>query len=556
MAFFFLTFLMLTVSSSLNHTRLQAFVQILASKIEDPSRNIIKKSENEFGKSRNSHFETMKTDDTSLAISYGGAGADAPNSLWDWLVEVDSFREPNSVTSPALAVHHQSADHLSGLLSTGRPAQSAEHFSWTCSNLLDAVESLAAIWSNAGVRAGDAVFTFVENSAEWALFFYTSIRMGTVFVPLEPKTVKRKEELRMMIETLQPAVVLAQDRETALLYEKHIGDGSCEKFKAVCQSNGCPGWQQLSLIERLPDLQSPSVPFTRDPDSTACLIMFTSGTTNAPKGCPVSVTGMAAQISQYHESAGPGTWTPQTRMLINTNNFRPICYLACLSAWKAGGSVVFPSATFSPERSLRILKHGRCTHTWFVPAQLNMISSLHVSEQERPSTLKIVLTSGDVADSALLRKTQTALQPEKIVYHWGMSECAPLMGYRDNESAPRIKDGLVGVGRALSGTYVMVAKSGTHVPAKKSEHGDLHVSSQALIRNYLNGVKAEDFYDDAEGKRWFKTGDVAVMEEDGVIFVVGRTKDVIKCKGFGIVPSIMEHCLDEVFKVEVSLFQR
>lgn len=495
----------------------------------------------------------MKTDDTSLANYYGGPGADAPNSLWNWLVEADSFREPNSLTSPALTAHHQPADHLSGLLSTDQPAQSTEHFSWTFSNLLEAVENLAAIWSQAGVREGDAVFTFVENSAEWALCFYTSIRIGTVFVPLEPKTVRREEELRMMTETLRPAVILAHDRETALLYEKHSGDGKCEKFKAVCQSDACPGWQHLSSIERLPDLQSPPVPFTRDPDSTTCLIMFTSGTTNAPKGCPVSVTGMAAQISQYHESAGPGTWTPETRMLINTNNFRPICYLACLSSWKAGGSVVFPSATFSPERSLKILKQEHCTHTWFVPAQLNMISSLHVSEQERPSTLKVVLTSGDVADSALLRKTQTALKPEKIVYHWGMSECAPLMGYRDDENAPRIRDGLVGVGRALSGTHVMVAKLGTHVPAKRGEHGDLHVSSRALIRGYLDNVKAEDFYDDAEGKRWFKTGDVAVMEDDGVIFVVGRTKDVIKCKGFGIVPSIMEHCLDESFKVEVSL---
>jgi acyl-CoA synthetase (AMP-forming)/AMP-acid ligase II len=182
-----------------------------------------------------------------------------------------------------------------------------------------------------------------------------------------------------------------------------------------------------------------------------------------------------------------------------------------------------------------------------------MISSLPIKEEKKPSAIKVVITSGDLADEALLYKAKEALRPMKVVPSWGMSECAPLMGYRNDEPAPRYRSGLAGVGRALQGTCVKIAENGTETAARKGEHGDLHVTSQALIRSYLRNAKPEDFYDDPEGKRWFKTGDVAVMEDDGVVFVVGRTKDVIKCKGFGIVPSIMERCLDDFFKVEVSL---
>lgn len=490
---------------------------------------------------------------TSSAEHYGGPGSPAPNSLWQWFTEAESFREASNAFAPALCALHQPGDHLSGLLSAGHPAQPKGHFKWTYSEFLTATESLAALWGLAGVQKGDSVFTFVTNSAEWALFFWTSMRMGTIFVPLDPNTVKRKDEITNLIKMLRPTVVLAQDSETAALYEGHSGGEDSARFKVFGQGDFHRGWKHLASLKREPGLQAPPVTIADDPDTAICLIMFTSGTTNLPKGCPISVSGMAAQIGQYHHSIEPTSWTPEARMLINTNNFRPICYLACMNAWKAGGSVTFPSATFSPATSLEALRQEGCTHTWFVPAQLSMISSLPMKEENKPSAIKVVITSGDLADEALLYKAKEALRPMKVVPSWGMSECAPLMGYRNDEPAPRYRSGLAGVGRALQGTCVKIAENGTETAARKGEHGDLHVTSQALIRSYLRNAKPEDFYDDPEGKRWFKTGDVAVMEDDGVVFVVGRTKDVIKCKGFGIVPSIMERCLDDFFRVEVSL---
>jgi acyl-CoA synthetase (AMP-forming)/AMP-acid ligase II len=181
-----------------------------------------------------------------------------------------------------------------------------------------------------------------------------------------------------------------------------------------------------------------------------------------------------------------------------------------------------------------------------------MICSLSIREEERPSLLEVVLISGDTAEEALLRKTKDALRPKRIVFNWGMNECAPLMGFCGNEPALEFLDGLVGAGRALMGTYVKISETGTERAVMRGETGGLHVSSQALIRSYLGGVNHGDFYKDAEGRRWFKTGDVAMIMENGVVFVVWRTKDVIECKGIGIVPSIMEHSLNEFFSVEVS----
>lgn len=60
--------------------------------------------------------------------------------------------------------------------------------------------------------------------------------------------------------------------------------------------------------------------------------------------------------------------------------------------------------------------------------------------------------------------------------------------------------------------------------AKPNEHGELHISSQGLIKSYLGGYGRNSFYDDQVG-RWFKTGDLAIMGEDGMIWITGRIQD-------------------------------
>lgn len=504
-------------------------------------------------------MSAMSEDDGGPAIN------PAPRSLWRWLLANGTPNEDEEGKHRrALTVLHQPSHHLSGLIdSTGEFHQSS-YFSWSYKSLASCAENLAALWAHEGIQAGDHVLTFVDNSAEWSIFFWTCMRIGAVFVPLDPALIRRREELQWLRESLKPAAVLTQDHKSAEQYQSCCGNAGSEKFKVfgnhLDQSEDTlPGWRALQKVNARKELP-PAPHFEGDPYSTTSLIMFTSGTTHRPKGCPVSVAGMAAQIDQYHQFYG-SQWSKNVRFLINTNNFRPICYLGAMNTWKAGGSVIFPSKTFAPEASIKAINLLHCTHTWAVPAQLRMLCSFvesqhngdSIPEIQAPSTLKCVLTSGDVADEVTIAKGKAALRPDSLIASWGMSECAPLFGCSTDKPVPISNRGLRSVGWALPGTSVRIVDPEKQCVLPRGKHGALHVSSpQALIHHYVGNASAEDFYNDQNsGQRWFITGDTAYMDDSGATFIAGRTKDIIKCKAFGIVPSIVEDYLDQTFEVEV-----
>lgn len=480
--------------------------------------------------------------DIQMSESDGGPAEVQHKSLWQWFIR--EARQQHDAT--ALVALHQAPEHLSTLLTKPDQVWSADHFTWTYGQLLEAVENLAAFWSESGIKPNDKVFTLVNNSAEWALFFWACMRLGTTFVPLDASVLNRNDEIQWLISDLKPAIVLASNAEDAEMYDRF---GGREKLKIVCgkSSNALHAWHRLSDLaaRKSTPAAAPLEHFER-----VALFMLTSGTTSRPKICPVTERGIIAQITQYHLLKN-SRWDRQTKFLINTSCFRPICYLACLSTWQRGGTVVFAATTFDPKIALQALISQQCTHTWMVPAQVKMIAAFAESTNTTPSTLKSVIVSGDTIDGDTVARGQRALRPQHFLVHWGMSEGAPLFGFQAHDSEPKRDADPIGLGRALPGTRVRIAEPGTRSPVPRGTSGELHVSSTSMINGYLGNANAEDFYEDEHG-RWFVTGDLAFMDSSGVVAIDGRTKDIIKCKGFGIVPSIVERYLDTTFEVEVS----
>lgn len=372
------------------------------------------------------------------------------------------------------------------------------------------------------------------------------MRFGATFVPLDPYALRRENEIRALVSGLGPAVVLTRNSSDAEQYDCF---GGLEKLKVCCTGSldSLPAWRGIS------DLQTKSItpaPLPASNPTRTVMLMLTSGTTRLPKGCPVTELGMVAQITQYHQLGG-GCWDADTKMLINTMCFRPICYLASLSAWQRGGMVVFVSDLFDAEASLRAIISQRCTHTWMVPAQLSLTAAVSERTGCRATELKLVLVSGDTVTRDTITRAEEALQPRRLLPTFGMSEGAPLFGYRENEAPSTRQKDPQEVGPPLPGTRVRICEPGTTSVVPRGTTGDLHVNSESVIHHYFQNEQPEVFYDDDQG-RWFITGDLASMNESGLVSIVGRTKDLIKCDGIGIVPSVLEDYLSASFDTEVS----
>jgi acyl-CoA synthetase (AMP-forming)/AMP-acid ligase II len=489
------------------------------------------------------------TYDETLSQSSGGEAEPIPESLWEWL----STEARKNLDGTALIASHQSANLLRNIVP--KTQHGAAYLSWSYSQLLTAVDRLAYFFDKQKVVAEDAIYAFVDNSnvAEWTLLFWTAARLGLVLVSLDPGTLERPEEVESLIKSLKPAVVVTRSFSLAKAFDEF--KALSPKLKLLCSDERRDdSWQSLGQLQVEADV-SLGPGRRSDPGETA-LVMCTSGSTSLPKGCPVSVRGLIAQTRQYH-SLYRVDLSRETRHLVTTLTFRPICYLSCLNTWAVGGTAIFCGKDFDPARTFRALRDLEVTHAWFVPAMVHLMYkqfSEKKLDERATQAVKVVMMSADVADRDVVTAAREMFPPDRtrLVPHWGMSEGAPLFGFVDEE-AEKLKfdesTGVAGVGKALPGTSVKICETGTtNRVVKRGKQGELHVSSIATIDHYLGGRAADDFYQDEAGT-WFKTGDTAVMDQTGVIFIAGRTKDIVVVNGRSIIPSVLEGCLKEGFGV-------
>lgn len=464
-----------------------------------------------------------------LSEDFGGDAESCPDSLWEWLSGAGSQnREQAALILP-------------------NPNTSKWMVAWDYGSLIDRVESLAGTWTRAGIVSRDKLFVFVDNSsaADWTLLFWLAARLGLTFMPLDPAIFHRPDELKSMISLLKPAAIVVQDDDCVSKWDA-IELSYTTKLLQVCSEStqSGPDWQPLDHVEA----SAPEAPLPETGPDHVAIIMNTSGSTSLPKCCPVTVRTLATEIRQYH-SMHNSCFTSATKHLVSTSVSRPISYLACVNTWTAGGAAVFTGGAFDAALTFRALDEAKCTHAWFVPAMVNI---LHAERHERNlDTLQTVFMSGDTAEAKTIEKAKDLLPAScHFISHWGMSEGAPLFGYTKDEQMSFDKDsGIGGIGRALRGTRVRVCDGDSKSPAKRGEQGALHVKCDAMIDGYLDNRSEEDFYDDALG-RWFKTGDTAVMDASGVLYIVGRTKDIVVCKGRNIVPTVVQSYLKGQFPAE------
>jgi len=85
----------------------------------------------------------------------------------------------------------------------------------------------------------------------------------------------------------------------------------------------------------------------------------------------------------------------------------------------------------------------------------------------------------------------------------------------------------------------------------RGEPGELHVCCDSIIWHYLGGASESSFYEDKKG-RWFNTGDIAMMDNEGLVFILGRSKDMIKRAGVAIMPAAIESCIERYTDAQVS----
>ncbi|KAI4242222.1 MAG: hypothetical protein LQ352_007274, partial [Teloschistes flavicans] len=431
---------------------------------------------------------------------------------------------------------------------------------WTYSDLHIRVNALAAALHGLGIQKGDAIAAFLDNRAEWAMLFWTSIRLDTVFVPLDPRTIKSREEITHILSVTKPAVLVVLDEGTAdslrqnftdliapiavriVLFRqgKEVDDSwmSMEEFMSL--SGTLNNEREMAASNHVTKIAVPSP--SNDLDIPA-LVIFTSGTTSLPKAALLTYSNIVAAAFAFRQVRHLGF---ESVLLQHLPVFHSWSICMSLAVWLSGGTIVYPSRNFDARATISGIEKETCTDMLAVPSMIQALVTHTLVKTTNFQSLQTIDLAGTIILPDVVRACQDLLQAPKTSVVYGMTEGSGVAG-SDNYHIPYTRDTIPSIlpcGTAMAGARLKVCVPGTRTVLKRGETGELHMGGLQVISGYLDR-ESTDFYTDG-GVNWVVTGDQAKIDEGGLLYVLGRYKDVIIRGGENLSPAIIERCLDSI----------
>lgn len=399
------------------------------------------------------------------------------------------------------------------------PAIGAAGRSWlTYDGLRTLSDQVAASLDAMGIGAGDRVAIVLPNGPEMATAFVTICQAATT-APLNPAY--REDEFSFYLEDLTAKAVVLAEGDRGPAYDAAIKLGIPIIWLSVPDGSAA-GYFRLSSDARGDASRRP------DADDIA-LILHTSGTTSRPKIVPLLHANLAASAQHIRDSLA---LSRDDRCL----NVMPLFHIhglvAAVSASVAAGGSIFCTTGFNALNFFAMMDEAE--PTWFtaVPTMHQAILARADRNAEiiKKHPLRFLRSSSASLPSQVMVALQTTFSAP-VIEAYGMTEAAHQMAC--NPLPPRAqKPGAVGL---AAGPMIRVASETENHLIEGT--GEIVISGPNVTPGYENNpdANAKNFFE-AEGARWFRTGDQGAFDTDGYLHLTGRLKEIINRGGEKISP--------------------
>ncbi|KAI8721826.1 AMP-binding domain-containing protein [Fusarium sp. LHS14.1] len=492
---------------------------------------------------------SIETPDQQVQISevFGSPVPDLHLTIWDLFLNAATLHPHQDV----IVSLWQPCDSPEDLPRQAPDGSDVSYLTWSYSQLRDKAERLAESLQTLGCLPGMRLAVVLCNSAEWGLFFWVAAKLQMAFVPIDATVI---QDSKTTIISVRPHVVVVQDAKSATALDLSKTFLSEPSLCILCSGEDVDGWVKLcdvSTVQR--QIASISISnvansIEEHDDDQAALIVFTSGTTGEPKGCWHTTRNLVSQCCDFDpevNTMGPLRWlvhTPVSHIFAINNSLR---------AWRWGGTAVFPSRTFNVDATLDALVREQCSVMSATPTLVKALMAHPSFPAVEKLDLRIVTIGGTFIGPEDIRLCRQGLGAKCAIQVYGMSEGAPVITWQRKD--PDLVDGWhPGVGKVLPGAAARICKPGTREILPRLEIGELHIGGTSVITKYLNKDNDSAMYQDEAGS-WLMTGDQARMDEKGVIYILGRYKDLIIRGGENIYPAKIEHKLQEIDGLQVQV---
>jgi fatty-acyl-CoA synthase len=397
-----------------------------------------------------------------------------------------------------------------------------------------------------GVKAGDRVLLYLQNSPQWVLAFYGILRANAVVVPVNPMNMT--DELRHYVAdagattAIVPQDLYAQMRPLVGVgglqhlvvvtygdYLKNPTDLKVPEFIAAPRQTfdePCAHpWQQVLARQLRPG------PLTAGPDDL-CVMPYTSGTTGHPKGC------MHTHRSVMSTLVGGVHWFNRTQDAVYLSVL-PYFHVTGMAGSMNGplyvGGTVVILPRWDRDAAGQLMQRYRVT-AWQVIStmMIDFLSNPRLPEYDL-SSLQGIRGGGAAMPQAIAAKLKE-LTGLDYVEGYGMSET---MAATHINPPQRPKQQCLGIPVFDVDARVVDPETLRELPA--GETGEVIVHGPQVMRGYWNNERATaESFVELDGKRFLRTGDLARVDEDGYFFMVDRLKRMINAAGFKVWPAEVE----------------
>nr|WP_300312483.1 AMP-binding protein [Halomonas sp.] len=408
-----------------------------------------------------------------------------------------------------------------------------------------------------GVKKGDRVGIWSPNCAEWTITQFATAKIGAILVNINPSY--RSHELEYALNQSGTSTLILQGTfktsdYVAILAElapelNEIQDAAPLKLarlpelkRVICldTTRALPGmnvWDKM--LERGHEINEEDLANLQDTlqFDDPINIQYTSGTTGAPKGATLS----------HHNILNNGLFVGRTMNLSEQDRMViPVPLYHCfgmvmgnLGCVTHGTCMIYPGDGFDPEATLLSVCEEKATALYGVP-------TMFIAELEHPSfdtcdlsTLRTGIMAGSICPIEVMRKVIERMHMKDVTICYGMTETSPVSLQTTTEATLEKRVTTVGTIHPHLEVKLISPETGAVVP--RGQTGELCTRGYSVMVGYWNNREATDKAIDGSG--WMHTGDLATMDDEGYVSIVGRIKDMIIRGGENIYPREIEDFL-------------
>ena len=407
------------------------------------------------------------------------------------------------------------ADHVA-LFSRGRPT--------TYATLRDQVAHLRGGLAELGVSRGDRVALLCGNGRYFVDMYLATLGLGAVAVPLNPSS--PAPEIEHELRATTPSVVVVEPSAAHAWSQVDLGDHVCHVV--ATESGSVPG-----ATHAFDDLLQHSTADTVEvDDDTLAVLVFTSGTAGMPKAAMLSHGNLLANIRQGLSALD--VVRPDDVVYGVLPAFHIFGLNVVLGMTLHQGATLVMVQRFDPSTALDTIKDRGVTVVPGAPPMWVAFSVFDEAPADAFSGVRLALTGAAKMPEAATRRLQERFGVQ-VLEGYGLTEAAPIV-----TSTAGLPMKVGSVGKVLEGIEVrLVDEDGDD--ALRGDPGEVWVRGANVFHGYLDDPEATARVLTPDG--WLRTGDVAVSDDDGYLYLVDRAKDLIIVSGFNVYPAEVEDVL-------------